>query len=135
MRWLEFLAWAFAVHAVLEVWFEGSIFAGKRAAAEANAAAADEMWLEEESQDRGVSLGTRWLWFSSHVVGCRLCLSVWVSSIAGLLMPLPAAFLPDPWRQVVLLPVYAFGALGLLQLTQALIEAHGRRSTDRPAGP
>jgi hypothetical protein len=85
---LELLGCVLASHAVLTVWFEGSLFARPRA------------WLEA-GRERS------WL---AELLGCRLCLGFHVSVLVALIYLVPGLVFADPrpWQ----LPVWAMATAG-----------------------
>lgn len=88
----DIVALALATIAVMNVWFKGSIFTNWRGYYEA----------------KGGRLG--------ELLGCPLCLSVHVAFILAGTTILPALFLPNPWDQVVKLPLYVWAAIMPVQL-------------------
>lgn len=110
MTLLEFAAMTLAASAIVDAWFNGSIFEHSRAVAEADLAAFNEGY---------------WHRFFSAARACVYCFSyhaTWYLAPAFVL----AAFLANPWRELVLLPVYCLAATRLNFLIDAWLPASMR---------
>ncbi len=90
MLLLNFFVLVLASRAVLAAWFEGSIFAGARATAEAW-----DNWLGE-------------------LLGCRFCLSYHVPFWLLVVGYVPGLWLAEPWQTLSRVPIYSLAVTGLL---------------------
>lgn len=122
------MIYVFGIYAVLEVWFKGSVFAEKRAFLEAEAESYDERWLEEQCEDSGVRWTTRYIWWFTHVLTCRLCLSVYVAFVGSLFL-WPILFLSFGWLTLFMILPYMLGGLGAVYVLETIL---ARIENDRP---
>lgn len=89
---LDTVAVALAAVALMNAWFRGSMFVGPKAWSEARGG-----WLGE-------------------LLDCPLCLSFYPTALLMIVFILPATLLPEPYGDLLRLPVYGLGSAALVQL-------------------
>ncbi len=127
MTLLDFLVLCLAASAVVDVWFNGSIFAEWRAYAEA-LDDTEPCCNEELPTDiplEPIALHMRWMvWLPSRVLTlilCRYCFSHHTPWIVAVTCFVPGLFLADPWAALCKLPAYCLAATRLGNIINACI--------------
>lgn len=138
MTWLDFLVLTLAASAVVDVWFNGSLFADWRAFCQAKADDAPEetdgVVLVEEGQQLPwlMSLADRFMprWVA-ELLCCDFCLSYHAPWIVALVLFLPMMLVRSPelafWLR---LPVYSLAATRLGNLINAWAPASAKYHND-----
>ena len=156
MNIFDFVALVLAAGAVVDAWFNGSIFAEMRALAELQANSSTALYTEEQTPPPpGDELPVPddplpgWMRIASKIVPiwaadlltCPFCLSYHVPIwLAGIFI-LPSFFLPAPWSILLKLPIYCLAATrasnilngvlpASLQYTSELAGQYDYRTTD-----
>lgn len=102
---VDFIALVFAASAVVDAWFNGSIFADRRAYFQA-------------LDDGGSKLG--------ELMSCRFCFSHHTPWILAALFFVPGLFVPEPWGFVLKLPVYSLAATRIGNIINACLPDDAR---------
>lgn len=112
MTWFDFVVLVLAAQAVVDVWFNGSIFANVFAQIQ------DKAYPPELLEDGSMTItdGPAGFWYRytprllAKLLSCWFCFSHHTPWVLIVLLYLPASYLAEPWRWIALVPFYSLAA-------------------------
>ena len=138
MTWLDFLALTLAAAAVVDVWFNGSIFADWRAFMQDKADGpedpGEDAASDTDEEDEGeplpfmMRIADRVVpTFIAELLSCSFCFSHHTPWLLAVLLFFPSLLVETPWIVFLLkVPVYSLAATRLGTVMNALLPAEAR---------
>jgi len=132
MTWLDFIALTLAASAVIDVWFNGSIFADFVSFFQIKGDYPDDNAIEIEDDDIPEEPQPVWLrmadkitprW-TAELLSCPFCLSHHTPFWVAVLFFVPSVFMEDPWAILVKIPMYCLAATRLGNIVNGLLPEH-----------